>query len=85
MLPAIAVLGGTLVVGGFPFILGEGGSTGSTPSSINKVTKPVETQPKPEVVKDTATAPSLPEIESMAGGQRGGYGRPTWAPLNSGQ
>jgi len=143
MLPAIAVLGGTLVVGGFPFILGEGGSTGSTPSPKPEVVEPpverqpkpevvetpveqvqtpvktpiepevveqpvetpveqpveqpVETQPKPEVVeqlvktqpkleevKDTATAPSLPEIESMAGGQRGGYGRPTWAPLNSG-
>jgi hypothetical protein len=42
--------------------------------------KPVE-QP---VVENRAVAPSLPEVDSMAGGQRGGFGRPTWAPLNSG-
>jgi len=48
---------------------------------------PEEPQPVAEPVaeeENRAVAPTLPEIDSMAGGQRGGYGRPTWAPVNSG-
>ena len=52
---------------------------------------PEEPQPVPQPVaepvpeeENRAVAPTLPEIDSMAGGQRGGYGRPTWAPVNSG-
>jgi hypothetical protein len=51
---------------------------------------PEEPQPVPQPVvepvpeeENRAVAPTLPEIDSMAGGQRGGVGRPTWAPLNS--
>lgn len=52
---------------------------------------PEEPQPVPQPVaepvpeeENRAVAPTLPEIDSMAGGQRGGFGRPTWAPLNAG-
>jgi hypothetical protein len=42
--------------------------------------EPVQEEPVQEPEPSSAVAPSLPEIDSMAGG---GFGRPSWAPLNA--
>jgi hypothetical protein len=66
----------------------------SEPVPEPEVAKPVpvaeaepvaEPVPEPEVAKPVPEVTESPEEEPTAvqGGQRGGFGRPTWAPLNS--
>ena len=94
-----ALLVGTAAVGGFGLYAGSSSSTTipTKEEALEEVAKVVEqedepSQPTPE--PESITPPSTPVPEALpepvvqGGGslqkQDGGFGKPTWAPLNSG-
>jgi hypothetical protein len=84
---ALGIVGGSLAAMAASYIGSNlTGTTLSAPELTPSKKEPETEEPVQETIEEpepeepsSAVAPSLPEIESMAGG---GFGRPSWAPLN---